>query len=71
MPKKKYIRKKNNGLANIASITTKSISNAISNYRKKKELEKIKSIKLSKLSEKNEIQKERKELKNLEEKISK
>ena len=38
--KKKKILKNKNGLAKIATITTKSISNAFSNYKKNKELEK-------------------------------
>ena len=38
--------KNNNGLAKIATITTKSLSNAFSNYKKNKELGKIKAIKL-------------------------
>ena len=36
--------KRNNGLAKIATLTTKSLSNAYSNYKKKKELSKIKAI---------------------------
>ena len=39
MPKKKNIKKKvvkkNNGIAKIATLTTKSLSNAFSNYKKK------------------------------------
>ena len=60
--KKKTI-KKNNSLAKIATLTTKSLSSAFSNYKKNKELEKIKEIKLQKLEEKNLILKERKDLK--------
>ena len=37
--KKKIYKKTDNGLAKIATITTKSISNALSNYKKNKELE--------------------------------
>ena len=54
--------KNNNGLAKIATITTKSLSNAFSNYKKNKELGKIKAIKLQKLEEKNQLFKERKDL---------
>ena len=35
--KKKKIKKKNNGFAKIASLTTRSLSSALSNYKKKKE----------------------------------
>ena len=51
MTNKKKIKKnkiKNKGLSKIATLTTKSISNAFSNYKKNKELEKIKAIKLQK-----------------------
>ena len=55
--KQKKIKKKkiknNNGLAKIATLTTKSISNAFSNYKKNKELNKIRTIKLQKLEDKN------------------
>ena len=47
--KKTKIKNKTNGLAKIASLTTSSLSNALSNYKKKKEQEKIKAIKLQKL----------------------
>ena len=40
--KKKSINKKGNGLAKIASITTKSLSNAFTNFKKNQELKKIK-----------------------------
>ncbi len=63
--------KKKVGLAKIATITTKSFSNALSNYKKNKELEKIKIIKLQKLEEKNEILKEKKDLKVWEERLTK
>ena len=53
--KKKTVSKKSNSFAKIATITTKSISNALTNYKKNKELEKIRSIKLQKLEEKNQI----------------
>ena len=43
---------KNNGLAKIATLTTKSISNALSNYKKNKELEKVRLIKNYKSSRK-------------------
>ena len=79
MPKKKNIKnklkknnsKKNNGLAKIASITTKSISSAFVNFKKKQELKKIKEIKLKKLQENNNLIKEKKELKILEDKLKK
>ena len=67
MPKKKIKQKKIKkkiGVAKIANFSTKSfLSNAISNYKKNKELNKIKAIKLEKLQEKNQILKERKDLK--------
>ena len=63
--------KNNNGLAKIATITTKSLSNAFSNYKKNKELSKIKAIKLQKLEEKNQFLKERKDLKLWEERLNK
>ena len=66
MPKKKIKQKKIKrkiGVAKIANFSTKSfLSNAISNYKKNKELNKIKAIKLEKLQEKNQILKERKDL---------
>ena len=75
MPNKKKSKrinsKKKKGLAKIATLTTKSISNAFSNYKKNKELEKIRIIKLEKLEEKNQILKERKDLKLLEERLNK
>ena len=68
MPYKKKIKKKvvtnNNGFKKIATLTSNSISNAFSNYKKNKELEKIQEIKSQKLKERNQLQKERKELKN-------
>ena len=60
---KKSNSRKNNGLAKIASITTKSLSSAFVNFKKNQELKKIKEIKLKKLSENNEVIRERKELK--------
>ena len=51
--KLKIKRKKkpdNNGLAELASITTKSLSSAYSNFKKNQEIKKIKEIKLKKLS---------------------
>lgn len=72
MPRKKIKLKKNkSGLVKIATLTTKSFSNVISNYKKNKELKRIKDIKLQKLSDKNQILKEKKDLKIWEEKISK
>ena len=62
---------KNNGLIKIANLTTKSISGAFSNYKKRKELEKIKITKLQKIEDKNQILRERKDLKNWEERLSK
>ena len=72
--KKKKKQKRNlsqNGLAKIATLTTKSISSAFTNYKKNKELEKIRVIKLQKIEEKNEILKERKDLKIWEERLNK
>ena len=68
---RKNSRVKNNGFAKIANITTKSLSNAIQNFKKNKELKKIKEIKLKKLQENNELIKEKKELKVFEEKLKK
>ena len=70
MPRKKKIKTKNkksnakdnNGFRKIASITTKSLSNAFSNFKKNQEIKKIKEIKLKKLQE-NKGLRERKELK--------
>ena len=50
---KKKDTKKNNGIAKIATITTKSLSNAFVNFKKNQELKKIKEIKLKKLQENN------------------
>ena len=47
--KKTKIKKKTNGLDKIATLTTNSLSSALSNYKKKKEQEKIKAIKLQKI----------------------
>ena len=69
--KKTKIKKKTNGLAKIASLTTSSLSSALSNYKKKKEQEKIKAIKLQKLEERNSYQKEKKELKLWEDRLNK
>ena len=79
MPKKKNIKvktkknysKQNGGLAKIASITTRSLSSAIINFKKKQEIKKIKEIKLKKLEEKNNYFRERKELRIWEDKIKK
>ena len=68
---KKKNKKKVGGLAKIASLTTTSITSALTNYKKNKELNKIKEIKLKKIEEKNSIIKERKELKNWEERLNK
>ena len=62
--------KKKSGIVKITNLAAKSfLSNAFSNYKKNKELNKIKSIKLEKLREKNQILKERKDLKIWEEKL--
>ena len=47
--KKSKLKKKTGSFAKIASLTTSSISSALSNYKKKKELDKIKEIRLQKL----------------------
>ena len=56
MPRKKTKQKnskKSNGLVKITNLAPKSfLSNAFSNYKKNKELNKIKAIKLEKLKEK-------------------
>ena len=67
----KKLAKNNSKLSEIASITTKSITKALTNYKKNKELEKIRIIKFQKLEEKNQILKDRKELKNWEERLIK
>ena len=69
--KKKKTKSKNKGLANIAAITTKSLSSALENFKKNQELKKIKDIKLKKLQEQGHLAKEKKELKILEEKLKK
>ena len=79
MPKKKRIKSKvkkdktinNNGLSKIAKITTKSLSAAFTNFKKKQELKKVKEIKLKKLQENNDLIKEKKELKIWEDKLKK
>ena len=79
MPVKKNYKSKskkikatnNNGLAKLASITTRSLSSAYSNYKKNLEIKKIKEIKLKKLQENNEIIREKKELRVWEEKVKK
>ena len=59
MPRKKTKQKnskKSSGIAKISNLAPKSfLSNAFSNYKKKKELNKFKDIKLEKLKEKNQI----------------
>ena len=67
--KKKNI-KKNKGIASIASLTTKSISVAFSNYKKNKELKKFNQLNYKTWGKKSN-QKERKELRNWEEKLIK
>ena len=67
MPRKKTKQKnlkKGSKIVKITNLAPKSFfSNASSNYKKNKELNKIKAIKLEKLQEKNRILKERKDLK--------
>ena len=65
------VSKEKHGLSKIASFTTKSITSAISNYKKNKEQNKIKAIKLQKLEERNSFFKEKKELKIWEDKLIK
>ena len=69
--KKLKIVKNRSSFSKITSFTTKSFSNALSNYKKNKELEKIKAIKLKKLEDKNTILKEKKDLKIWEERLAK
>ena len=69
--KRKKVKDKTTGLAKLASITTKSISSAISNYKKNQEIKKIKEIKLKKLQESSQIIKEKKELRIWEDKLRK
>ena len=52
------INKEKHGFSKIASFTTKSISAAISNYKKNKEQNKIRAIKLQKLEDRNSYLKE-------------
>ena len=68
---KKNIAHQNSGLAKIATITTKSLSNAYVNFKKSQENKKIKEIKLKKLQESNDLFKEKKELKAWDEKLKK
>ena len=58
--KKTQIKKKTNGLAKIATLTTSSLSSALSNYKKKKEQEKIKAIKFKNLRKEILIKRKRK-----------
>ena len=65
MPRKKIKTRnssKPNSFGKIASLTTKSIGKAFTNYKKNKELQKIRLIKLQKLEEKNQISKEKKDV---------
>ena len=75
MPRKRTKQKnskKSNGIIKITNLAPKSfLSNALSNYKKNKELNKLKAIKLEKLKEKNQILKERKDLKVWEERLVK
>ena len=61
---KRKIKSNENGLTKLATLTTKSLSNAYSNFKKRQEINKIKEIKLKKLQENNEIIKEKKNLKH-------
>ena len=59
------VSKEKQGLSKIASFTAKSITSAISNYKKNKEQNKIRAIKLQKLEERNSFLKEKKRFKSL------
>jgi len=48
--KRKKVSKTDNGLAKIATITTKSLSSAFINFKKNQELKKIKEIKMKNLN---------------------
>ena len=63
--------KEKHGLSKIASFTKKSITTAISNYKKNKEQNKIRAIKLQKLEERTSLLKEKKDLKAWEDKLIK
>ena len=67
--KKIKIKIEKKGLAGLTNFTTKSLSGAFINFKKKQELKKIKEIKLKKLQENNALIKEKKE--ELEKKIRK
>ena len=69
--KKKLNKKTKNGFAKLATITTKSLSAAFVNYKKRQEQNKIKEIKLKKLQENSELLREKKEIKAWEEKLKK
>ena len=58
--KKTRINKKKTGLSKITNFTTKSLSSAFINFKKKQEIKKIKEIKLKKQQEKNDLKKEKK-----------
>ena len=65
--KKKIVRvktqKNSSSFSKLASITTDSLTNVYSKYKRNLEKKKIKEIKLKKLEEKSEILKQQKELK--------
>ena len=72
--KKKKIKKtkeKKKGLSSLTKFTTKSLSGAFLNFKKKQEQKKIKDIKLKNLQENKTLMKERKELRIWEEKLKK
>ena len=69
--KTKKIKEKKKGLSSLTKFTTKSLSGAFYNFKKKQEQKKIKDIKLKNLQENNTLIKERKELRIWEEKLKK
>ena len=68
---RKANRSKNNSFTKLATITTKSLSNAFVNFKKNQEIKKIKEIKLKKLQENSDLIRQKKELKIWEEKLKK
>ena len=60
--KRKRNQESTGGLTKLATITTRSLSSAITNFKKNQEQKKIKEIKLKKLQESNDLTKEKKEL---------
>ena len=65
MKKKIKTKKEKKGFVGLTKFTTKSLSGALKNFKKKQELKKIKEIKLKKLQENNYLIKEKKRIKNL------